>query len=97
MTYADWQIWLNFQNAFQTVANRGILFDDVQTMLAAAQAGQGVCLGDRLTCDTAIRTGALIRPFDAEILSDKAYVLTTGKTGKSASSSAFENWLRDQL
>lgn len=95
-TRKDWNIWLTTQNTtFDT--RQGVLFDDVQTMLAATAAGQGLSLGDRLTCEDALRSGALIRPYAGEILSDKAYVLETGKGGNTASSNAFENWLTKTL
>ncbi len=95
-THTDWDAWLETQNATLNT-QKGILFDDVQTMLAAATAGQGLALGDHLTCEHALRTGALIRAYDTEVLSDKAYVLETGERGKSASAAAFETWLGEKL
>jgi LysR family glycine cleavage system transcriptional activator len=95
-SHADWDAWLATQNT-SLDTDQGFLFDDVQTMLAATTAGQGLSLGDRLTCEHALRTGALIRPYTEEILSDKSYVLETGQGGKTASSVAFENWLKETL
>ena len=95
-TRKDWDAWLSTQKATLDTG-QGVLFDDVQTMLAATTAGQGLSLGDRLTCEDALRSGALIRPYADEILSDKAYVLETGKGGRSASATAFENWLTETL
>lgn len=96
-TRADWQNWLNAQSTGHTLAQTGVVFDDVQTMLAATCAGQGISLGDRLTSETALRTGALVRPFSQEVLSEKRYYITAGKTGKTASSAAFETWLKSQF
>jgi LysR family transcriptional regulator, glycine cleavage system transcriptional activator len=95
-THTDWDAWLTTQNA-KLDTQQGILFDDVQTMLAATTAGQGLALGDRLTCEHALRTGALIRPYGDEILSDKAYILNVGQGGKTASAAAFETWLKETL
>ncbi|WGI21610.1 LysR substrate-binding domain-containing protein [Amylibacter sp. IMCC11727] len=95
-TRKDWEAWLHTQNATLDTQN-GVLFDDVQTMLAATITGQGLSLGDRLTCDSALRSGALIKPYGDEILSEKAYVLETGKAGKTPSAHAFETWLIEQL
>lgn len=96
-TRADWKRWLNALNAPQILQKDGVVFDDVQTMLAATQAGQGISLGDHLTCETALRSGSLIRPFPQQVLSDKRYYLVSGPTGKTASATAFENWLKDQF
>ena len=95
-THQDWDSWLSTQNAVLDT-HKGVIFDDVQTMLAATTAGQGLSLGDRLTCDHALRSGTLIRPYTGEILSDKAYVLTIGKGGRTPSSTAFETWLKEKL
>ena len=53
--------------------------------------------GDHLTCATAISQGDLIRPYAGEIQSDKSYVITPGAGGHTASSTAFETWVREQI
>lgn len=95
-TRKDWDAWLSTQNA-SLDTRRGVLFDDVQTMLAATSAGQGLSLGDQLTCADALRSGALIRPYEDEILLSEAYVLESAKGGRTPSSAAFENWLIESL
>lgn len=93
---SDWDAWLAQENT-QLDTTKGVRFDDVQTMLAATTAGQGISLGDRLTCENALRTGALVRPYSSEVASDKAYVLTQVQDVPSASAIAFESWLKDRL
>ena len=42
-----------------------IVFEDANLLLAAAVAGQGAALGDRITCARFLEEGALAQPFAA--------------------------------
>lgn len=90
---SDWEEWFALGPAPMPAAP-GITFSDMNMVLAAAFAGQGVALGDTFTCGAALRSGALRRPFAAVIPSPRAYYLVV-PPGRAASPAvaAFRGWL----
>lgn len=67
-------------------------------VLAAASAGQGVAMGDELTCRQALDTGRLVRPFDLAIRSSQAYFLVTAQHRvANPAMLAFSDWLKSRL
>ncbi len=67
-------------------------------VVAAASAGQGVALGDELTCGQALKAGRLVRPFDLAIRSAEAYYLVTEHhRGGNPAMLAFSDWLKSRL
>ncbi len=67
-------------------------------VVAAASAGQGVALGDELTCGQALKAGRLVRPFDLPIRSDEAYYLVMEHhRGGNPRHRRFSDWLKSRL
>lgn len=95
-TRDDWSKWLALADA-ETSATGGVLFDEMQIMLAAAIAGQGLCLGDRITGSEALKRGRLYRPFSQALESDRAYWLVTGPSDPTPAATAFADWLLAEL
>lgn len=88
---ADWSAWLDHP------VSGGIVFSDMLTMLAAAEAGQGICLGDSLTCDEALSSGRLVRPYAREVPMPQSYWVTQGPGDQAGAADAFMGWLEDTL
>ncbi len=91
--YSDWHRYFAQLGVSAELAHSGVIFDDMQTMLAAAVAGEGICLGDTLTCAAALNSGILARPSVQEIASARAYFVLAGAGGLSSAAAAFQDWL----
>jgi len=96
--FEDWTRWLALTNVEHPNTECGIIFSDMNLVFAAATAGQGIAMGDELTCRTAMMAGQLVRPFDRAIKSPRSYflVMEHAKTGH-AVSLAFADWLKTCL
>ena len=96
--HEDWMRWFAAAGMAAPGLAEGVVFSDMNLVVAAASAGQGVALGDELTCGQALRTGRLVRPFDLAIRSDQAYYLVTEHhRGGHPAFHAFSEWLRSRL
>lgn len=91
-----WAKWLT--------ANRGKIDDamsphyipDVHDLLVAAREGLGIALGDNVTAEHYLRSGALVRPFKKAIQAPFSYYLITKKQDVlPPKASAFINWLQE--
>ncbi len=96
--HEDWIRWFAAVGILAPALDRGVVFSDMNLVVAAAAAGQGVAMGDELTCGQALKTGRLVRPFDLAIRSDSAYYLVVEhhRTGNPAVQ-AFSDWLKSRL
>lgn len=94
----DWTRWFEAAGTVPASFDQGIVFSDMNLVLAAATAGQGIAMGDALTCRQAMDTGQLVRPFDLAIMSKSAYywVMEDHRVGNPATL-AFSDWLRSRL
>ena len=96
----DWRAWSTQAAApdlvdVATAEGRETIFDDANLLLAATVAGQGVALGDRITCARYLEEGALIRPLAATSPSARAYFLRIRhRTGAAL---AFSDWVKREL
>ena len=90
----DWLNWAHQANA-SLAQDDEVIFEDANLLLAAAIAGQGVALGDDITCGRYLAEGALIRPHRATSKSGRAYFLKIARETPAAL--AFANWLRDAI
>ena len=93
----DWVRWFTAAGVVPDL-DRGIIFSDMNLVLAAASAGQGIAMGDELTCRQALDTGRLVRPFELGIRSSRAYylVMEHHRSGNPAIH-AFSDWLKSRL
>lgn len=96
--YDDWARWFTAAGITPADFEQGVVFSDMNLVLAAATAGQGIAMGDELTCRQALDTGQLVRPFELGIRSGQAYYLVTEhhRTGNPAMQ-AFADWLKSRL
>lgn len=97
----DWDDWRRWSDAARIKAprvERGVIFSDLNLVLAAAAAGQGIAMGDELTCSRAFAEGRLVRPFDVTVRSVRAYhlIVAPGKEDDPLVV-AFCDWLREGL
>jgi LysR family glycine cleavage system transcriptional activator len=94
----DWSRWFALAGVEMADPETGIIFSDMNLVFSAAAAGQGVAMGDELTCGPALAAGQLVRPFDLSIKSMRAYylVMEPQKAGHPAIG-AFRDWLLARL
>jgi LysR family glycine cleavage system transcriptional activator len=96
--FDDWMRWLALAGVESPDPEMGIVFSDMNLLLSATTAGQGIAMGDELTCRRALETGQVVRPFDLAIKSTRAYYLVTeAQKGGQAVIGAFRDWLRARL
>ncbi len=94
----DWKRWFEAAGLAEDGVERGVVFSDMNLVLAAASAGQGIAMGDELTCRQALETGRLVRPFDLSIRSSCAYYLVTAQHRvANPAMLAFSDWLKSRL
>ncbi|RLP26786.1 LysR substrate-binding domain-containing protein [Mesorhizobium sp. YM1C-6-2] len=94
----DWTRWLAQARVVAPDAQSGIVFSDMNLVFAAASAGQGIAMGDELTCRTAMKEGQLIRPFDDAIKSTRSYHLVTEHSrAEQPLLKTFAHWLKSRL
>lgn len=97
-TFEDWTRWFAKAGADSSEAETGIVFADMNLVLAAATAGQGVAMGDELTCAPALAAGQLVRPWDFSIKAMRAYYLVMDpKKAEHPGIEAFRAWLKTRL
>lgn len=94
----DWSRWLSISKVENPNPGGGIVFSDMNLVMSAAIAGQGIALGDELTGRKALDDGRLVRPFEQAIKSPRSYFLVHehAKAGD-AILDAFAGWIKSQL
>jgi LysR family glycine cleavage system transcriptional activator len=96
--FDDWSRWFALAGVELPDPEAGIIFSDMNLLLAATAAGQGVALGDALTCGRSLAEGTLVRPFDLAFRSTRAYYLVMEpQKAESAVARAFTEWLHNRL
>jgi LysR family glycine cleavage system transcriptional activator len=97
----DFEDWTRLFAAAQVMMpdpESGMVFSDMNLVLSAAIAGQGIAMGDQLTCGKALDTGQLVRPLDLSIKASRAYHLVMDHSkAESPVVGAFQEWLRVRL
>jgi LysR family transcriptional regulator, glycine cleavage system transcriptional activator len=96
--YDDWVRWFAAAGVAPSTPNQGVVFSDMNLVLAAASAGQGIAMGDELSCRSALDSGRLVRLFDLAIPSSRAYYfITEPDRGGNPAIHALSDWLRSRL
>jgi len=94
---ADWEDWRRWFGAAGMQLPRrgaGIRFSDLMMVQTAAIAGQGIMLGDAITCAGAMASGQLVAPFAFKVKSAAGYYLVRhGQKRPSPAIGAFTRWL----
>jgi LysR family glycine cleavage system transcriptional activator len=94
----DWRRWFKATGTVPSSLGQGVTFSDMNLVLAAASADQGIAMGDELTCRQALDTGRLVRPFDLAIRSSQAYYLVMEQHRvANPATLAFSDWLKSRL
>lgn len=93
--YEDWALWFASVGIDPGRAATGVVFSDMHLAYSAALAGQGIAMGDVVLSEDALTSGQLVRPFDQEVRSPKAYYMAVPLAmAGSPTVIAFRNWLR---
>ena len=89
----EWRQWLAM-NAVEFPRSAGITFSDLMLVQSAAIAGQGIMMGDEITCAGALAAGQLVTPFAARIKSRGGYYLLRSRQRRANPAMvAFTRWL----
>jgi len=90
----DWVQWLAATGTEVPERNFGIVFSDMMLVQQAAIAGQGIMMGDEVTCAGALASGQLVAPFSIKIGLPGGYYLVRDRRKRvSPSILAFTRWL----
>lgn len=94
----EWMSWFAAAGVVGARVDRGVIFSDMNLVLAAAVAGQGIAMGDNFVCRNMLDTGRLVRPFELSIRANRAYYFVTerDRAGNPAIR-AFADWMRSRL
>ena len=94
----EWTRWFLAAGISEGRVDGGVVFSDMNLVLAAANAGQGIAMGDALSCRQALETGRLVRPFELAIRSSRAYYFVAEEHRRSHPAiQALSDWLRSRL
>ncbi|MCK0198758.1 LysR substrate-binding domain-containing protein [Ancylobacter sp. 6x-1] len=95
---SEWTSWFAAAGIIGPDPERGLIFSDMNLVLAAAMAGQGIAIGDNFVCSHVLETGRLVRPFDLSVRVASAYYFVTqrDRSGNPAIQ-AFAIWLKGRL
>jgi LysR family glycine cleavage system transcriptional activator len=94
----DWEEWLTSAGVDPAFAQTGITFSDMNLVYAAAMTGQGIAMGDEFICRNAMASGTLVRPFDINIKSKRAYYLVVSEAkADNKTVVAFSDWLKEEV
>jgi len=89
----EWSRWLA-ANGVEVDHAPGIMFSDIMVVQAVAIAGQGVMMGNNVTCTGALSAGVLVCPFSSTISGDRSYYLVIDRRKqRRAPVQAFSTWL----
>jgi DNA-binding transcriptional LysR family regulator len=93
-----WTQFARQQSLGQTNVERGLVFDTAVLAVQYALSGEGVALVDSFLFGDYLRTGRLVRPFDAGLDDGYGYYLITHPEGLSDTAIAlFRSWLIDRF
>lgn len=93
--YGDWALWFASVGLDPQMAATGVVFSDMHLVYSAALAGQGIAMGDVVLSQDAMQSGQLVRPFEQEVRSPKAYFMAVPLAMvDNPTVMAFRTWLR---
>lgn len=96
--FESWTRWFALAGVDIADPEAGVVLSDKNLVLSAAIAGQGIALGDELTCSRALAAGQIVRPFDLTIKTLGAYYLVMeSRKALRPAVAAFRDWLRARL
>jgi LysR family glycine cleavage system transcriptional activator len=90
----DWRQWLAVGGIELPRQCAAITFSDMMLVQKAAIAGQGIMMGDEITCAGALATGQLVSPFSTKIKARGGYYLLRSRQKRpNPAVLAFTRWL----
>jgi LysR family glycine cleavage system transcriptional activator len=93
--WEDWRQWLAAADVPFPRRTPGIRFSDLTLVQTAAVSGQGIMMGDMVTCARALSGGQLVAPFSLAVKANGGYYLASHRQKRSAPAvNAFTRWLR---
>jgi LysR family glycine cleavage system transcriptional activator len=93
----DWKAWMAHVGAQPKDTPGGVIFQDMLILQAALRCGQGISLGDKLTCADALRRGELIRLSSMSMTAKRSYWLIEGSNRRTAARTAFVEWVLETM
>lgn len=93
-----WSTWLRAAGLDAAIGERGLSFSESALMLAAAESGEGVCMGRTSLVKDALARGTLVRPFAETVDDGISYFLVKSKSAADSTTvRAFFEWILTQL
>jgi LysR family glycine cleavage system transcriptional activator len=92
----EWRQWLAASDVDLPRARSGVIFSDLMLVQTAAISGQGIMMGDEITCAGALATGQLVAPFSTKIKARGGYYLLRSRQRRpNPAMLAFTRWLNE--
>ncbi|MEM7223173.1 MAG: transcriptional regulator GcvA [Pseudomonadota bacterium] len=92
--WVTWEAWLRAVGIEEPALKRGLQFDNYLVLIQAALDGQGVALGGGRLADDLLARGALVRPIDTTLRSDRGfYLLLPSGVPPSEPVARFRDWI----
>jgi LysR family transcriptional regulator, glycine cleavage system transcriptional activator len=95
--HSGWQEWFDAMNVKMDPYLPGVVIEDANTVLQAAQSGQGVALGILPLIESELDSGQLFRLFDENFSPSRSYHLVHPDGAmENAHLKAFRDWIVDE-
>lgn len=92
--WVTWGSWLRAFGVEQAPAGRGLEFDNYLILIQAALDGQGIALGGARLAEDFLARGALVRPVEATLSSERAFHLVIpAQVTLSPAAALFRDWI----
>ncbi len=93
--WVSWTAWLRALGVTQAPSGPGLRFDNYLVLTQAVLDGQGIALGGGRLAEDSLARGALVRPIDATLQSERAfYLLVPDEVPLSPPARLFHDWIR---
>ncbi|MEE4014637.1 LysR substrate-binding domain-containing protein [Roseibium sp. FZY0029] len=98
LDYSDWEDWMQLSGLPAKDAHRGICYSDMNIVLTAILAGEGIAIGDTVLWHKELQEGRLMRPFAQSLHTDTGYFICTPEENfENPIVVEFHKWLKTRL
>lgn len=95
--WVTWEAWLREFGVKGPPSSRGLEFDSYLILVQAALDGQGIALGGGRLAEDSVERGALVRPIEASVRSERAFHLITPRNVPlSEPAKLFRDWILNE-
>jgi LysR family glycine cleavage system transcriptional activator len=95
--WVTWESWLRNFGVEESPSSRGLEFDNYLILVQAALDGQGIALGGGRLAEDSVARGALVRPIEASLRSERAFhVITPRDMPLSEPAKLFRDWILEE-